>query len=80
MNVVFKVDKFDDVDAHNPANQLTLFKLDVPDSPHWQTLRLVKTVGMTGTKVSPYELVPTVTTDYFQYVFVIKNLPCVGAK
>ncbi|WP_375446783.1 hypothetical protein [uncultured Fibrella sp.] len=72
---VFKVDNFSDVDDLSPANQLTLFKLDAPDSPYRQTLRLVKTGGITGTKVSPYTLAPTVTTDYFQYVFVVKNSP-----
>ena len=74
---VFKVDKFDDVDALSPTNQTTLFKLDAPNSPYQQNLRLVKVSGLTGTKIEPYSLAKTVTTDYFQYVFVVKNSPAI---
>ncbi|CCH02073.1 hypothetical protein FAES_4073 [Fibrella aestuarina BUZ 2] len=72
---VFKIDKFDDVETLSAANSLTLFRLDAPDSPYRQTLRLIKVGGLTGTKIAPYELAPTVTTDYFQYVFVVRDSP-----
>lgn len=53
---VFKTDGFREVDALSPANQATLFKLDAADSPYRTTLRLVKTGGVTGTKIQPYAL------------------------
>lgn len=74
---VFKVDHFDDLTSVNNPASVTLFRLDAPDSPYRQTLRLVKTGGLTGTKIEPYSLTPTVTTDYFQYVFLVKDSPAV---
>ncbi len=69
------VDGFDELKAVSGANQITLFRLDAPGSPYKTTLKLVKMGGITGSKMKPNHPESQVTTDFFQYVFVVRNSP-----
>ena len=75
---IFGVDGFDELEPVTAANQTTLIKLDAPGSPYRSKLTLVNVGGMTGTKIAPDDTEHTVTTDYFQYVFVVRNSPAVS--
>jgi hypothetical protein len=75
---IFGVDGFRDLLPVTTENQTTLIKLDAPDSPYRTKLSLVKVGGFTGTKVAPNDPEHSVTTDYFQYVFVVCNSPAVS--
>ena len=72
---VFRTEGFNDLSTLAAANQTTLFRLDAPDSPYRCSLKLVKMGGFTGTKMAPNDPKRHVTTDFFQYVFVVKNSP-----
>lgn len=74
---VFGIDGFSELLPVTQANQTTLIKLDAPGSPYAQRLKLVKVSSMTGTKIKPGNAATTVTTDYFQYVFVVRDSPAV---
>jgi len=73
---VFGIDGFSELLPVTQANQTTLIKLNAPGSPYAQQLKLVKIGGMTGVKIKPDDP-NTVTTNYFQYVFVVRNSPAV---
>lgn len=75
---IFGVDGFGELEPVTAANQTTLIKLNAPGSPYRSKLTLVKVGGMTGTKIAPDDTEHTVTTDYFQYVFVVRNSPAVS--
>lgn len=75
---IFGVDGFGELEPVTAANQTTLIKLNAPGSPYRTRLTLVKVGGMTGTKIKPDDTDHTVTTDYFQYVFVVRNSPAVS--
>lgn len=75
---VFGVDGFGELLPVTQPNQTTLIKLDAPGSPYARSLNLVKMGGVTGTKTSPDDPKNTVTTDYFQYVFIIRDSPAVS--
>ena len=75
---VFGVEGFNALLPVTQPNQTTLIKLDAPGSPYLSKLALVKMGGVTGTKTSPDDATTTVTTDYFQYVFVVRNSPAVS--
>ncbi len=75
---IFGVDGFRELEPVTAENQTTLIKLDAPGSPYRSRLTLVKVGGLTGTKISPDDTEHTVTTDYFQYVFVVRNSPAVS--
>ncbi len=75
---IFGVDGFRELEPVTVANQTTLIKLNAPDSPYRSKLTLVKVGGMTGTKIAPDDTEHTVTTDYFQYVFVVRDSPAVS--
>jgi hypothetical protein len=75
---IFGVDGFGELEPVTVPNQTTLIKLNAPGSPYGSKLTLVKVGGMTGTKIAPDDKEHTVTTDYFQYVFVVRNSPAVS--
>ncbi|MBO0933956.1 hypothetical protein [Fibrella aquatilis] len=72
---VFKVDGFNELAKLAGSGETTLFRLDADGSPYRNALHLVKVGGFTGSKMSPDDPQNHVTTDYFQYVFVVKNSP-----
>ncbi len=74
---VFKTEGFSDLEPFCQPNAVTLFRLNRPGSPYTSALHLVKVGGMTGSKIKPNEAERTVTTDYFQYAFVVLNSPSV---
>jgi Erythromycin esterase len=75
---IFGVDGFRELLPVTTDNQTTLIKLDAPGSPYRNRLTLVNVGGLTGTKIAPNDADHTVTTDYFQYVFVVRNSPAVS--
>ena len=74
---VFGIDGFGELLPVTQANQTTLIKLNAPESPYDKGQKLVKVGGMTGIKIKP-DNDQTVTTDYFQYVFVVRDSPAVS--
>ena len=74
---VFGIDGFFELLPVTQANQTTLIKLNAPGSPYTNGQKLIKVGGLTGTKIKPDETSNTVTTDYFQYVFVVRDSPAV---
>jgi hypothetical protein len=73
---VFGIDGFSELLPVTQANQTTLIKLDAMGSPYTQQQKLIKVSGLTGSKIKP-DSAQTVTTDYFQYVFVVRDSPAV---
>jgi hypothetical protein len=74
---VFGVDGFDELLPVTQEKETTLIKLNGPGSPYGKSRKLIKVGGITGTKIKP-DNEQSVTTDYFQYVFVIRNSPAVS--
>lgn len=74
---VFGIDGFGELLPVTQGNQTTLIKLNAPGSPYAKSQKLIKMGGMTGTKIKP-DNEQTVTTDYFQYVFVVRDSPAVS--
>jgi hypothetical protein len=74
---IFGIDGFSELLPVTQSQQTTLIKLNAPDSPYSQSQKLVKVGGMTGTKIKP-DNEQTVTVDYFQYVFVVRDSPAVS--
>ncbi len=73
----FGIDGFSELLPVASANQTTLIRLDAPGSPYANGQKLVNVGGLTGSKIKPDS--PTmVTTDYFQYVFVVRNSPAIS--
>lgn len=74
---VFGVDGFSELLPVTQAKETTLIKLNGPGSPYATSRKLIKVGGITGTKIKP-DNDQTVTTDYFQYVFVVRDSPAVS--
>lgn len=74
---VFKIDGFSNLEPVCAPNTTTLIRLDAPQSPYLKTVSLVKMSGITGSKITPNDPEHNVTTNFFQYVFVVRNSPAV---
>ncbi|SOD94912.1 TraB/GumN family protein [Spirosoma fluviale] len=74
---VFKIDGFSDLEPVCAPNTTTLIRLNGPNSPYLRKVHLVKMSGITGSKITPNDPEHNVTTDFFQYAFVIRNSPAV---
>lgn len=61
-----------DLKELSKPNEITLFKIDAPNSPYFKSQHLINVKSrIFGENIVPKE--GTFTTDYFQYVFLLRN-------